>query len=248
MIFTKFLLVSSLMVGYNYKFSEHIQTLKNCINDAKGYSSYFKNGDVITDDTFTTTFFKHRLGKKYFEMKFKQLLEKDINEVKILTFSGHGYRDVSNNYESIIFPTNEEMTDHEFEDLIKSCGKEFKLVCIFDSCFSGSILNLPYVYEVKMNHFVVKYRKNYSEFKNGFIIQISSCQDIKTSYELPKVHSHGLFTEHLLHYLNQHNGKVTYRQVIKYLHSRMLFFRQFPVIASSRPIDLDTQVFTFEQH
>lgn len=237
----------NLFVGYNYKYTTEIKPLINCINDANGYSQYFNlyRGQKITDDRFTNAFFKHRLGKSYFKMRFKQLLENDSNDVKVLTFSGHGYRDVSNNKESIIFPSNEEMSDKEFEELIKSFKSEFKLVCIFDSCHSGSMLNLPYVYEVKLNHFILKYRRNYVEYNKGFIIQLASCQDTKTSFEIPRLYSHGLFTEFLLQFLNDNNGDVTYEQVMKYLHSKMLFFRQFPVLSSSKPLDLSKKFMTF---
>lgn len=240
-------LVTSLIIGFNYNFSTYINPLHNCINDAHSYSNIFKKEEIITDDKFTVMFQKHRLTKKYFETKFDNMLAKKTKtgNIKILTFSGHGDFNIAARYESIIFPTCEEFTDKDFDRVIRKYN-DYKLICIFDSCFSGSILNLPYVYEVKLNMFITKYRTNYKKYNNVKIIQLSSCQDYKISSEVPSLHKHGLFTENLITYLEDNKDKtITYEHVLRHLHRQMLPYRQHPVMSSTEPLDLNKEFLTF---
>eukprot|EP01103_Thecamoeba_quadrilineata_P003924 TRINITY_DN13659_c0_g1_i1.p1 TRINITY_DN13659_c0_g1~~TRINITY_DN13659_c0_g1_i1.p1 ORF type:complete len:357 (-),score=64.43 TRINITY_DN13659_c0_g1_i1:80-1150(-) len=151
----------ALLIGINY-FRTRAE-LKGCINDVKNVKTFLlKNGFVdspttmvmLTDDNPS-----RQPTRKNIEAACQWLVSDAVpGDSLFVHYSGHGGQqadedgDEADGYDETILPLDFEksgmITDDELHELIvRPLKKGVQMTCIFDSCHSGSVLDLPFMYK-----------------------------------------------------------------------------------------------------
>lgn len=151
----------ALLIGINY-FGQRGQ-LRGCINDVKNMSAYLsKYFNYAREDMVCLTDDQHNPMSKPTKaniLRAMHWLVKDAhpNDSLFFHFSGHGGQtpdrdgDEEDGYDEVIYPMDFRSAGHIVDDemhriLVKSLPAGCRLTAIFDSCHSGSALDLPYIY------------------------------------------------------------------------------------------------------
>lgn len=122
----------------------------------------------------------------------KTVLSKSNYKNIFFIYSGHGSGTINRNSsepdqqnESIVpcnFLEKGLLIDDTLRNyLIQYLGPTTNFISIFDSCHSGSILDLPKIISTGSNQFIVADKTNYYTSKNGQIISLSACNDNQTA-------------------------------------------------------------------
>ncbi|TFY58401.1 hypothetical protein EVJ58_g6443 [Rhodofomes roseus] len=151
----------ALCIGINYIGTS--QELKGCINDANNMRRFliqeygYQDDDIVmlTDDQMEPRSIPTRINM----IHAFQWLVRDArpNDSLFLHYSGHGGLtkdldgDEESGYDEVIYPVdfqaNGQIVDDELHDLlVKPLPQGCRLTAIFDSCHSGSVMDLPYMY------------------------------------------------------------------------------------------------------
>ena len=175
---------TAFLVGINY--TETINELYGCINDTKNVQDLLKNKYNFTNITLLNDETSEKPTKQNILNGLQTLLSNtESGDTAFFMFSGHGTRtadlngDEKDGQDEIILPidgiTLETcILDDELNKLIRNTLKPgAKLVALFDSCFSGTVLDLRYTYGYPDN-------TNQSETA-GDVYMISGCTDQQTS-------------------------------------------------------------------
>ncbi len=180
----------ALVIGVNYKGSQ-VQ-LNGCINDANSMADYLvtyrgylrRNIIVVTDDT----------SAKPTRNNIRALITSLINRAYTngakelwLHYSGHGsyVRDTNGDErdgrDECIVPTDYQrqgfIVDDDLNLLVSRLPSTCRMIALFDSCFSGTILDLKYLVDLNNNNTIDNTRR----IINGKIYCISGCDDTQTS-------------------------------------------------------------------
>lgn len=154
----------ALTVGINY-FGQNGE-LRGCINDSNNVKEFlcrqfgYKEQDIVqlTDDA------KNPRQKPTREniMAAMQWLVKDAkpNDSLFFHYSGHGGQtkdrdgDEADGHDEVIYPVDFEKSGHIVDDdmhaiMVQPLPTGCRLTAIFDSCHSGSALDLPYIYSTE---------------------------------------------------------------------------------------------------
>lgn len=156
----------ALLIGINY-FGQRGQ-LRGCINDVKNMSNFlierfgYKREDmvILTDDQQNP---KSQPTKQNI-LHAMHWLVKDArpNDSLFFHYSGHGGQtkdvdgDESDGYDETIYPMDFRYNGHIVDDdmhaiMVAPLQAGVRLTAIFDSCHSGSALDLPYLYSTQGN-------------------------------------------------------------------------------------------------
>jgi hypothetical protein len=154
----------ALFIGINYFGQEG--ELRGCINDTRNLSQFiienhgYKREDMIflTDDQQDPNYQPTHANI----IRAMQWLAKDAqpNDALFLHFSGHGGQtedldgDEEDGNDEVIYPVDFKQNGHIVDDeihftVVKPLPPGVRLTCIFDSCHSGSVMDLPYLYSTK---------------------------------------------------------------------------------------------------
>lgn len=151
----------ALLVGINY-FGQSGQ-LSGCINDVHNVSSYlienfgYQRRDmvILTDDQQEPN---GQPTKINIERAMRWLVEgAQANDSLFFHYSGHGGStkdlngDEDDGNDEVIYPVDYTTAGHIVDDemheiMVNPLQAGVRLTCIFDSCHSGSALDLPYMY------------------------------------------------------------------------------------------------------
>ncbi|KAI9278637.1 peptidase C14 [Phascolomyces articulosus] len=159
----------ALLIGINYFDTQH--ELKGCVNDVHNIKEFltdlygFQEEDmrILTDDQ---TDDPHKMPTRVNILTSMQWLIEDAqeNDSFFLHFSGHGGRvkdtsgDEYDGFDETIYPLDFEryegnsgqIIDDDMHDLlVRPLPAGCRLTAIFDSCHSGTALDLPYVYSTQ---------------------------------------------------------------------------------------------------
>ncbi|XHG05343.1 hypothetical protein AWENTII_008571 [Aspergillus wentii] len=154
----------ALMIGINY-FGQKGQ-LRGCINDVKNMSTYLNQnfGYAKEDMVLLTDDQQNPMSQptKANILRAMHWLVKDArpNDSLFFHYSGHGGQtpdldgDEDDGYDEVIYPVDFRAAGHIVDDemhriMVKSLQPGVRLTAIFDSCHSGSALDLPYVYSTQ---------------------------------------------------------------------------------------------------
>jgi hypothetical protein len=243
----------ALMIGMNYIGTTY--QLQGCLNDVENIStkltsSYgFLNANIIkiTDNTVT------KPRRVDILSGFKNLL---VNSVKgdllFFYFSGHGGYVIDRNgdeldgYDERIYTSDmKTITDDELKQLIvKYLKKDVTLFVMFDSCYSGTMLDLKYQYLDSSNY--NHYTENDKNLEtSGNVFMISGCTDDQLSAEKyinPKYQ--GAMSWAFLLTLNS-KPNCTWRELLINMRSLLVAdsFVQIPQLSTGRIEDIDKRVF-----
>lgn len=154
----------ALLIGINY-FGQRGQ-LRGCINDVKNMSTYlnghfgYKREDmvILTDDQQNPM----SQPTKANILRAMHWLVKDArpNDSLFFHYSGHGGQtkdldgDEDDGYDEVIYPVDFRQQGHIVDDemhriMVQPLQPGVRLTAIFDSCHSGSALDLPYIYSTQ---------------------------------------------------------------------------------------------------
>ncbi|KAI0174764.1 metacaspase-1 [Pestalotiopsis sp. NC0098] len=154
----------ALLVGINYIGQKN--QLRGCINDVRNLSSFlveqynYKMEDmvILTDDTSNPV----QQPTKANIIRAMQWLVQGAqpNDSLFFHFSGHGGQtedldgDEDDGYDEVIYPVDFKTNGHIVDDdihniMVRPLQPGVRLTAIFDSCHSGTAMDLPYVYSTK---------------------------------------------------------------------------------------------------
>ncbi|CCU75775.1 Metacaspase [Blumeria hordei DH14] len=154
----------ALLIGINY-FGQKGQ-LRGCINDVKNMSEFltenygYQRDDmvILTDDQQNPV----SQPTKHNILRAMHWLVKDAqpNDSLFFHFSGHGGQtkdldgDEEDGYDEVIYPVDFRRVGHIVDDemhriMVASLLPGVRLTAIFDSCHSGTALDLPYIYSTQ---------------------------------------------------------------------------------------------------
>ncbi|KAG9243439.1 caspase domain-containing protein [Calycina marina] len=154
----------ALLIGINY-FGQRGQ-LRGCINDVKNMSAFlhenfgYQRDDmvILTDDQ------QNAMSKpnKQNILRAMHWLVKDSrpNDSLFFHYSGHGGQtkdldgDEEDGYDEVIYPVDFRQVGHIVDDemhriMVTPLQPGVRLTAIFDSCHSGTALDLPYIYSTQ---------------------------------------------------------------------------------------------------
>ncbi|KAK5061160.1 hypothetical protein LTR84_007702 [Exophiala bonariae] len=151
----------ALLIGINY-FGQRGQ-LRGCINDVKNMSTYLNQnfGYAREDMVILTDDQQNPMSQpnKQNILRAMHWLVKDArpNDSLFFHYSGHGGQtpdldgDEEDGYDEVIYPVDFRTNGHIVDDemhriMVKTLAPGVRLTAIFDSCHSGSALDLPYIY------------------------------------------------------------------------------------------------------
>ncbi|KAI2618416.1 caspase domain-containing protein [Hypoxylon sp. NC1633] len=154
----------ALLIGINY-FGQQGE-LRGCINDTRNVSQFlterygYKREDMIilTDDQQNPIM----IPTKASILRALEWLVSGArpNDALFLHYSGHGGQardtdgDEEDGFDEVIYPVDYKQAGHIVDDqlhhvIVKPLQAGVRLTAIFDSCHSGSVLDLPYLYSTK---------------------------------------------------------------------------------------------------
>lgn len=154
----------ALLIGINYIGSQN--QLRGCINDAQNMYNFltqrygYKPEDIVilTDDNRELIKVPTRANM----IRAMQWLVKDArpNDALFFHYSGHGgqTKDLDNDeddgMDDVIYPVDFQNAGHIIDDemhaiMVANLQPGVRLTALFDSCHSGTVLDLPYTYSTK---------------------------------------------------------------------------------------------------
>ena len=245
----------AVLVGINYKNKPN--ELYGCINDTKNIQNIlqtkygFKNFVFLTDDT------NIKPTKENIIHSLTQLLVNAISgDSLFFLYSGHGtYTTDLNNDEldgqdELIIPIyatniNACILDDELNQIIKNNLKPgVKLFALFDSCFSGTILDLKYSLD-KLDNVTVN--PNIVETL-GQVFMISGCTDKQTSADaFINNQNTGAMIFSFIEAIEQYGTSITLKQLVEYMRRILIDndFKQIPQLSSGKSVDFNIQKILF---
>ncbi|CEN61610.1 Putative Peptidase_C14-domain-containing protein [Aspergillus calidoustus] len=154
----------ALLIGINY-FGQKGQ-LRGCINDVRNMSTYLNQnfGYAREDMVLLTDDQQNPMSQptKANILRAMHWLVKDAqpNDSLFFHYSGHGGQtpdldgDEDDGYDEVIYPVDFRVAGHIVDDemhriMVKPLRPGVRLTAIFDSCHSGSALDLPYIYSTQ---------------------------------------------------------------------------------------------------
>eukprot|EP00535_Pseudo-nitzschia_heimii_P003180 CAMPEP_0197174868 /NCGR_PEP_ID=MMETSP1423-20130617/1226_1 /TAXON_ID=476441 /ORGANISM="Pseudo-nitzschia heimii, Strain UNC1101" /LENGTH=352 /DNA_ID=CAMNT_0042623869 /DNA_START=131 /DNA_END=1188 /DNA_ORIENTATION=+ len=168
----------ALFIGINYVGQKG--ELKGCVNDVVNIKNFFEKNYqldekmILTDDPRTEPETNYAPTKANIISGFRWLVKgAKPGDSLLLHYSGHGSK-VKNHdgteksgYDQTLVPVDHEKKGHILDDdihdmLCKTLPSGVRLTGIFDCCHSESIMDLPFVYNIKGNLEIVENDRNQS--------------------------------------------------------------------------------------
>jgi len=240
----------ALLIGINYVRTQN--ELYGCINDVncikeRIQKNGFNNVTLITDNTVT------KPTKSNILNAFKNLMvNSKSGDLLFFAYSGHGSYTIDKNndettgYDQMIVPLDlNVIVDDELKSIIQTnLKKGVTLFAMFDSCFSGSVLDLRYQYLDSLNY--DNFTENNKELETlGNVFMISGCNDYQTSADaFINNKANGAMTWSLLESLKQ-KPNCSWRELVKTMREllRVSEFEQIPQFSSGKFENIDLKVF-----
>ena len=241
----------ALLIGINYTGTTN--ELYGCINDVESVkeritSNGFKDINILTDLT------SKKATRSNILLEFKNLLvNSKEGDLLFFLYSGHGSyvldrnKDETDGYDELIVSCDlQGILDDEFKSLIQTFLKpKVTLFAMFDSCFSGSVLDLKYQYLDSLNY--EKYTENDKQLDTlGSVFMISGCTDNQTSADaVINNKASGALTWSLLESLKEKKPNGNWRELIKTMRDKLKTseFEQIPQFSSGTFVNIDELVF-----
>lgn len=235
----------ALSIGINYDGTPY--RLYKCIQDSQ------KMGEVFESLGFETSYMSDNTTPKPTYVGIDAALQNYMSPTAELNlcihYSGHGTQTVDRSGDE--FDKRDEawvtkdlslyLDDKIYEKLMAS--KKSTIRVISDSCHSGSIADLPYMYNMKKIKTKLALVRTVQNLKNArkkqddpWIISISGCADKQVSYESQQG---GVLTEALLQIFRE-NVNASIETILTRL---AMITGQTPCISSNYPLDLSLPFF-----
>lgn len=237
----------ALLVGINYKGTSN--ELYGCINDANSIKERIsKNG--FTNINMLTDLTTKKPTRANILDGFKSLLiNSQAGDLLFFLYSGHGSNildkngDEKDGYDEMIVSCDmQPVLDDELKSIIRQyLTSGATLFAMFDSCFSGSVLDLKYQY---MDN--DKYNENPKDLDTqGNVFMISGCTDKQTSSDaIFNNKPNGAMTWSLLEAIKQ-KPSCNWRELVTNMRTLLKSskFEQIPQFSCGKFENIDTPVF-----
>lgn len=209
----------AVLFGLNYSKCERVNKLNGCINDVMDMRDYLTSilqipCDVYTDDGDDIV----STSKEGIKQRLVDLAKTSHDEqlkFALIHYSGHGSyvldqnNDERDGYDECIVPsdcdTNGLLLDDEITEILCQFNPKTRIVCIFDSCHSGTVCDMKYSWESSTKVYV----ENILCKIHSKVISISGCLDQQTSADAYIANTHkysGALTNTLLNLLKSDEG------------------------------------------
>lgn len=241
----------ALLIGINYTGSPY--QLSGCINDMININSkliskfgFIQNNIILlTDDTNT------KPNKSNILTAFKNLLVNSVaGDQLFFAFSGHGSNvldksgDEQDGYdETIVTKDLQTISDDDLKILIQQyLKKDVSLFALFDSCHSGTILDLKYQYLDSNNYDNSTINTKTAE-TNGNLIMISGCMDKQTSADAYiNNKAQGAMTWSFLETINT-KPNLSWKELVCSMRNLLKTseYEQIPQLCSGKSIDITSK-------
>ena len=240
----------ALLVGINYTGTQN--ELFGCINDVNSVKERINNEGFTTINTLTDLTVKTPTRVNILDEFKKLLVYSEPGDLLFFLYSGHGSYildkngDEKDGYDELLVSCDlQGITDDELKILIlQYLKKDVTLFAMFDSCFSGTILDLKYQFLDSLNY--DKYTENGKNIETiGNVYMISGCTEQQTSADATIDNkAQGAMTWSLLESLKTSQPK-TWRELIKSMRGLLKTseYDQIPQFASGTFVDIDSNVF-----
>lgn len=240
----------ALLIGINYE--NTTSKLSGCINDVtnvaeKLKASYnFTNINMLTDNTEIKPTCENIINE------FKNLMINSMpGDTLFFQYSGHGSytrdtnRDEKDGYDELIVSLDfMGITDDILKKMIETYLPEnVKLFALFDSCFSGTVMDLRYNYLDSLNYNRVTENKR-APILNRDIIMISGCTDNQTSADAYiNKKFQGAMTWAFLETLNS-IPVISWKTLLQNMRTLLKKnrFSQIPQLSSAKPFDIQSLI------
>lgn len=172
-------------IGINYTGTSN--ELKGCINDVINTEKFFRKKFPDLQSTFLTDLTVKKPTRENILTELKRILSLCASgDTLIFHYSGHGTnipdqnKDEKDNKDECIVPLDLKLiTDDELQTQLVAYLKPNVFVFgLFDSCFSGTVLDLSYTYVSSSSPLQINNKKIQPK---GKVIMISGCRDDQTS-------------------------------------------------------------------
>lgn len=238
----------ALLIGINYLNTDY--ELSGCIRDIEKMKKFletkgFNNFDIMTDLTNIKPTRMNILNK------IKNFISSAIDgDLLFIHFSGHGSYtydfnndEIDGNDEAIISCDLEYIIDDEIKSIINQFSRRnISIIGLFDSCNSGTMMDLKYNY----NYFENRYIENVRNIEcSGNVLMISGCMDEQTSLEaVINGELQGALTSTFIETINN-NSNCTWKNLMCNICNSLKSnnFTQIPQISTNIFYDIDTKVF-----
>jgi hypothetical protein len=242
----------ALLIGINYTGTPY--ELTGCINDTNNIKDKLsKEGFADNNIKILTDLTSKKATCKNILQELKNLLiNSQAGDLLFLLYSGHGLytmdrnRDEKNGQDEMIIGCDlQGIIDDDLKSLIQTHLKaNVTLFAMFDSCFSGSVLDLKYQYLDSLNY--ETYTENPKDLETvGNVFMISGCTDDQTSAEaMINNKVTGAMTWSLLEGLKQQPG-CSWRELIKTMRDllKKSQYTQIPQFSSGQFVNINSAVF-----
>jgi hypothetical protein len=238
----------ALLIGINYLNTPY--ELSGCIRDIERMKRFletkgFNNFDMMTDLTDIKPTRINILNK------IKNFISDAIDEdLLFIHFSGHGSYtydlnkdEIDGNDEAIVSCDLEYIIDDEIKSILNQFSKKnISIIGLFDSCHSGTMMDLKFNY----NYFENKYIENTRDNEClGNILMISGCKDNQTSSEaVINNEPQGVLTSTFIETINK-NPNCTWKNLMCDMFNSLKSnnFTQIPQISTNIFYDIDINIF-----
>jgi len=240
----------ALLVGINYLDTPYV--LNGCIDDTTRMkdllsSNGFNDFKILTDLTDIKPTKTNILN----ELK-NLIINANSGDVLFFYYSGHGsYTYDRNNDETdgrdemLVSYDLQAILDDELKNIIQThLAREITIIGLFDSCHSGTILDLKYNYLDSNNYDKYSENDKVSECK-GNVIMISGCMDLQTSAEtLIENKAQGALTWSFIDCINK-TSNCSWRELLKSMRDLLKTngFSQIPQLSTDSFYDIDSKLF-----
>jgi hypothetical protein len=240
----------ALLIGINYTGTSN--ELYGCISDVNSIKERISNQGFTDINVMTDLTSKMATRNNILEAFKNLLINSKAGDLLFCLYSGHGSYTIDRNGdeqdgrdELIVSCDLQGVLDDELKSLIQTHLKEsVTLFAMFDSCFSGSVLDLKYQYIDSLNY--DKFTENLKQLETkGNVLMISGCTDNQTSADAVfGGKPNGAMTWSLLESLKQ-KPNCNWRELVKNMRDLLKTseFTQIPQFSSGNFVDIDNQIF-----
>jgi hypothetical protein len=240
----------ALLVGINYTGTSN--ELFGCINDVDSINERISKENFTTIKSLTDFTVKKPTKQNILD-EFKNLLvNSESGDLLFFLYSGHGSNTLDKNgdekdgYDELLISSDfKGITDDELKShILQYLKQDVTLFAMFDSCFSGTILDLKYQFLDSLNY--DNYTENDKNIETiGNVFMISGCTEQQTSADsFFNNRAQGAMTWSLLESLKA-SSTGTWRELIKSMRDLLKTseYDQIPQFASGTFVDIDSKVF-----
>lgn len=241
-----------ILFGINYHKTPRVR-LRGCIDDVNNVKSYLNNVQRFDEINMFTDYDRNcrttARGILSELQKIGKQTKDDTIDLVWIHFSGHGCQVKSKTNEidgkdECIVPSDYYrsgvLPDNILRQQLLDFNPRTKIICVFDCCHSGSIIDLKYKFKNDTSYILEHHQKEIDHC----IISISGCEDFQTSadaFNVNNLHRYsGAMTSCLLSVLKQTpDVQKDIFQLIRSLKQTLSMkgFSQIPQLCSSKKID-----------